>query len=813
MLKCISNLLCKTLLLLFICSYSSVKAQTIEVLNIPTTYGSRYAVYQGFSLEGTQLDYAREKLLEPANFGPGGIIHNSINITSDFGDLNSITSVSQLNSYDIIFIGSVFGNSGSFTESEIDILKAWSAQEKKVMIIAEQPLGNPVSTALGFPLTDDNVDPSTATVDDNARNINIFSGPFGSVSQISQAGTSQGYFLSSCIAPALSRNANGDATILYDTRYNDILIADTGFFQDSRMQSSTSILYNSERAWANLWAWAIREVLLGTTPIALTDGGEAEVVTPSPACEGAEVAIVVSNNVGSVTTWETSTDNGNSWSQITSTSNPLIYDNAVDGQKFRAVTSVGIGCPDYVSSETTVSIVANPLANQPVNMEFCDDAGNNGIGLFDLTTQNATILGSQSDVDFTVRYYTNAIRTDEISATDVTSFNNTSNPQEIFVRVENNTTLCVNDEISFLLLANTLPVANQPEDMIVCVDQSNGYFASFDLTSQNATILGTQSASDFTVHYYRDAARLDEILGSDLITFTNTVNPQEIFVSLYNDDSTCVDDSVSFQLVVNLLPEITLEDEYVLCLDADGNSIDAINAPFLNSPPIETLLNEATYSFEWYYGSTVTNANLIVGETNSSFAPTTAGDYTVVATNILTQCSSQSTTTVIGSYPPESISIGQITESPFSGNDTIEVNVTGNGTYEYSLNNGPWQISNIFPNVSGCDNVVYVRDLINCNEISESISILDYPKFFTPNGDGYNDTWNIQCRSSFPNAKVYIFDRYGKLLKILGPNEIGWDGTYHGNKMPTSDYWFSVEYESSFDNVRKRFASHFTLKR
>ncbi|NRD21237.1 T9SS type B sorting domain-containing protein, partial [Winogradskyella eckloniae] len=85
------------------------------------------------------------------------------------------------------------------------------------------------------------------------------------------------------------------------------------------------------------------------------------------------------------------------------------------------------------------------------------------------------------------------------------------------------------------------------------------------------------------------------------------------------------------------------------------------------------------------------------------------------------------------------------------------------------------------------------------------------PLYFTPNGDGFNETWNIAGIGS--NAKIYIFDRYGKLLKQLSPDGSGWDGTFNGNKMPTSDYWFTVEYDEPGTDIRKEFKAHFTLKR
>ncbi|CAI8333156.1 MAG: Uncharacterised protein [Formosa sp. Hel3_A1_48] len=92
-------------------------------------------------------------------------------------------------------------------------------------------------------------------------------------------------------------------------------------------------------------------------------------------------------------------------------------------------------------------------------------------------------------------------------------------------------------------------------------------------------------------------------------------------------------------------------------------------------------------------------------------------------------------------------------------------------------------------------------------------SIVDYPRYFTPNNDGYHDTWNINSLNSQANAKIYIFDRYGKLLKELSPAGDGWNGTFNGRPMPTNDYWFLVEYQSPRTNEVKTLRAFFTLKR
>ncbi len=94
--------------------------------------------------------------------------------------------------------------------------------------------------------------------------------------------------------------------------------------------------------------------------------------------------------------------------------------------------------------------------------------------------------------------------------------------------------------------------------------------------------------------------------------------------------------------------------------------------------------------------------------------------------------------------------------------------------------------------------------------IEQTISVVGFPLYFTPNGDGVNDTWQVYgVKSTFQSkSDIKIFDRYGKYLTTINASSPGWDGTYNGNSMPTSDYWFFVTLEDG-----RIFKSHFTLKR
>jgi gliding motility-associated-like protein len=179
------------------------------------------------------------------------------------------------------------------------------------------------------------------------------------------------------------------------------------------------------------------------------------------------------------------------------------------------------------------------------------------------------------------------------------------------------------------------------------------------------------------------------------------------------------------------------------------------------------------------------------------------------------QCAGQTTLT-IEVIPISQLSVEvDILSRPFSDNQIVEAMVTGGtGDFEYQLDDGPWVETNVFRAVSGCEeHVIRARERTGCsNTAVASFRILEYPKFFTPNGDTVNDFWNISCLNNQPSARIDIFDRYGKLLTTFSPVDPGWDGTYNSAVLPSSDYWFKVNYTSEEGSPRE-FTSHFTLKR
>ncbi|MFI1744528.1 T9SS type B sorting domain-containing protein [Thalassobellus sediminis] len=142
-----------------------------------------------------------------------------------------------------------------------------------------------------------------------------------------------------------------------------------------------------------------------------------------------------------------------------------------------------------------------------------------------------------------------------------------------------------------------------------------------------------------------------------------------------------------------------------------------------------------------------------------------------------------------------------------SDNNSIEIFVNSPIEYEYSIDGINYQSSSIFNNLLGGEYTVFGREKNGCGWFEELVSILYFPRFFTPNNDGVNDFWNLAGDTDL-NYSLYIYDRYGRLLKLLTSSNRSWDGNYNGISMPSNDYWFRVIFS---DGVSKN--GHFTLKR
>ena len=146
---------------------------------------------------------------------------------------------------------------------------------------------------------------------------------------------------------------------------------------------------------------------------------------------------------------------------------------------------------------------------------------------------------------------------------------------------------------------------------------------------------------------------------------------------------------------------------------------------------------------------------------------------------------------------------------------SVEIVPLTEGDYEYAINGGEFQDEAIFLDVPPGLNTVVINDKNGCGMIEEEFLVVGFPRFFTPNGDGTHDDWQVFGITELSNPDIFIFDRYGKLLKQIDETSDGWDGTFNGKELPSSDYWFRLDYERDEENVlvARTIRKHFSLIR
>lgn len=264
--------------------------------------------------------------------------------------------------------------------------------------------------------------------------------------------------------------------------------------------------------------------------------------------------------------------------------------------------------------------------------------------------------------------------------------------------------------------------------------------------------------------------------------YTNTIpNNQTIYARIMNIQSCYSDYPVN--LVVNTFDTILADETIGLC----ENSILTLDA------------GSGFTSYEW---------NTDPPQFTQQITVNSGGSYEVTATNSF-NCSKTKTFTVeaSGIATIEDIIINDFQEN---NSATIQISASSLGNYEFSLDDINYQDSNIFTNLLEGEYTVYVNDKKKCGVAKRTFYILDYPKYFTPNGDNYNDTWYIKNlrKRNLQNSTISIFDRYGKLIKQYNANTEAWDGTFNGSNLPSNDYWFTLELTNG-----KIIKGHFTLKR
>ncbi|OGS82609.1 MAG: hypothetical protein A3G95_06810 [Flavobacteria bacterium RIFCSPLOWO2_12_FULL_31_7] len=473
----------------------------------------------------------------------------------------------------------------------------------------------------------------------------------------------------------------------------------------------------------------------------------------------------------------------------------------------------------YNTTSFNAVVTPLPVVNNVVTLRQCDD-DTDAISIFNLTEANILI---STQINLTFKYYLSQFnaQNDIGQIPNETTYTSPDNGI-VWARIENENGCIRTARVNLVVSATQIPatfakiILQECDDFIDLTDPEGDGIDYFDLNVAtndpvNGILAQFTSSTNLIVTYYESQAdalaEINPIDTTDPDGYRNIIpNLQNIWVRIdSNVNNDCVGLGQYVDLQVNPLPDFDIEDFKVLCVEpGTGIGNFAIDA---------TPTTPGTYTYSW----TPTNPETTAGLENAIFNATASGVYKVVVTNIgtttTTNCSKEDQMEIVVSSAPEIVQAELVSEIFASGLSTIQAVVIGGfGTYEYSLDQINWQASPVFTNLENDIYTIYVRDTNGCGEKnSNQIATISYPNYFTPNGDGYNDTWHIKGLTKEYDAKIYIFDRYGKLLTKIDAYKNGWDGKYNGQEMPSTDYWFKIEYKE--DGVQKEFKSHFSLKR
>ena len=442
-------------------------------------------------------------------------------------------------------------------------------------------------------------------------------------------------------------------------------------------------------------------------------------------------------------------------------------------------------CISY--GEIVIEYSDNPIAFDSV-LIACDQ-NQDGFTQYNLFDIENSVTNNNNFI-----YITNFFLTENDALLDTnpivgsTNFENTIPFQTVYARVENQARCFVIAEVELQISNNVLNIPT----LEACDGEIIDGFAEFDL-NQISFAIQNQIPVGATVSFYETESDAFQETNALSTNYQNT-SPynQTIFVKIENNNQ-CFSITAA-ELEVLYTPILSDDEQLIYCLNSFPETITLFGGVLNDSPN--------NYYYEWLLNGTTTPVNTSFNEVNE------AGVYTVIVTDP-NGCFSSRTITV---NPSNIATIEDIVIQEGSGNNTISVEVSGEGVYEYALDvfGLIFQESNVFTNVPPGFHTVFVRDVNECGFVKQNISVLGFPKFFTPNGDPFNERWHVYGVNSEFNQgiDVKIFNRYGKLITHLNHLSLGWDGTLNSQPLPTSDYWFIA---TLIDG--RTFTGHFTLKR
>ena len=440
-----------------------------------------------------------------------------------------------------------------------------------------------------------------------------------------------------------------------------------------------------------------------------------------------------------------------------------------------------IGCTSITQFE--INVIENPVITPLENWVICDD-DNDGFAEFDLESLKETIYNGQDVDQYIISFHlTQDNANDNLSPLPLLYTNiNPFIAEEVFVRMENSTISTCFETSSFNIQVIRAPDSAIISNWIVCDEEDNDGFYTFDLSTLIADLLNGQDETQINISFHQSQVDADFKITPYSLNYINKepFELEEVFVRLESTEKEDCYATTSFfiQVIENPIFDI-VEDTKYICVNLLPQTVEF---------EIENMEGNYVYSWKDDLGNELSTSTILNA--------TQQGDYTITATtNDVNSCV---TTKTVHLLPADLASDIQFNLDEYwqEENFIIEVSVNGDGVYQYAIDSvdGPYQEEPYLINVSPGVHTIYIKEMNNCGIVSKIIDVFGFSPFFTPNGDGRHDIWKVQGINFTPLEKIYIFDRHGKLMNQFQPGlNQGWDGLYEGKPAPEGEYWFTAE--------------------
>ena len=437
---------------------------------------------------------------------------------------------------------------------------------------------------------------------------------------------------------------------------------------------------------------------------------------------------------------------------------------------------------EFEPAKKELTIVDIPDVLEDFELVQCDTGENStdGIATFNLQLAKDDItLGNENTQVFFYETRNEAVE-DTLNGNALNDvYTNRTPNQVVYAKVTAFNSICYS--ITAVILKTKDSIELDPEPAQGC-DLGNGE-ADFNFQSIETRVLSQFNLSsniDLSFHLTEE----DAAIGINALPDLYTSAPKKVYIKAIND-GICYG-AGSIELEITTFPQLQEITEMSACFS---------QFPLTLGTELQ-FSDGVDYEFLWN-----------TGETSREIQVNAGGSYSVEIINPELGCG-RTLEFLIEEFPEAKINNVEIQSNGEVSEITVITNNEEGILYALDNKDGPWQESPVFSNVSSGPHTVYVTTVNSCGIVEKEILVFGFPSFFTPNNDGYNDRWKpVKIDDEeYRIVMIKIFDRYGKLLKQLGPDSSGWDGTFNDHLMPANDYWFLVNLANG-----REFKGHFSL--